>query len=299
LYGLMQNALIQDGALDAANKRIGLGARLLEIDRASGATRELLYPLDTKGNGLNEIVAINDHEFLVIERDGDAGDLAKRKLIYKVDITGATDISGIAGLPTSGVVPGVVPVSKRLFIDLLDPAFGLKGPNFPEKIEGLAFGPPLADGRLTLLVTSDNDFSSTAPTRVFAFAIGAPALPAFAPQVLRPHIDVLPHVRHKAIRPGAPGLVPVAVHGSPLLPSRAFDIASLRLGGARVMSIGPKKVAACARFDENDDGDEDLVCVFDQREMVIPEGSSTVELAGVTSTGAPLRGSDRARIVRD
>ena len=299
LYGLMQNALIQDGALDAANKRVGLSARLLEIDRASGATRELLYPLDTKGNGLNEIVAINDHEFLVIERDGDAGDLAKRKLIYKVDITGATDVSAIAALPTAGVVPGVVPVAKTLFIDLLDPALGLKGPNFPEKIEGLAFGPRLADGRVTLLVTSDNDFSATAPTRVFAFALGASAVPGFAPQVLRPQIDVQPQVRHNVIHPGAPGFVPVAIYGSALLPSRAFDIASLRLGGAQVVTIGPKKRPACARLDENDDGDDDLICVFDQREIVIPTGSSIIELEGATSTGTPLRAHDRARIVRD
>jgi hypothetical protein len=299
LYGLMQNALIQDGALDAANKRVGLSARLLEVDRASGATRELLYPLDNKGNGLNEIVAINDHEFLVIERDGDAGDLAKRKLIYKVDITGSTDVGAIASLPTTGVVPGVVPVAKTLFIDLLDPAFGLKGPNFPEKIEGLAFGPRLADGRLTLLVTSDNDFSVTAPTRVFAFAIATPALPSFAPQELRPQIDVQPQVRHNIVHPGAPGLVPVAIYGSTLLPSRAFDIASLRLAGAKVVTVGPKKRPACARFDENDDGDDDLVCVFDQRDLVVPQGSSSLEFEGATSTGTPLRAHDRARIARD
>ncbi|MBS0641298.1 MAG: PEP-CTERM sorting domain-containing protein, partial [Proteobacteria bacterium] len=53
-----------------------------------------------------------------------------------------------------------------------DPSFGLAGDAFPEKIEGLAFGPDLADGRHILFVTSDNDFLDT-PTHVYAFAIGA------------------------------------------------------------------------------------------------------------------------------
>ncbi len=65
----------------------------------------------------------------------------------------------------------MAPASKAPYLDLLDPAFGLAGSNFPEKIEGLAFGPDLADGRHLLLVTSDNDFVATQPTRFFAFAL--------------------------------------------------------------------------------------------------------------------------------
>jgi hypothetical protein len=300
LYGLMQNALIQDGALDAANKRIGLNVRLVELDRASGnATRELVYPLDTKGNGLNEIVAINDHEFLVIERDGDAGDAAKRKLIYKIDITGATDVSGVASLPTGTPIPGVVPVSKSLFIDLLDPAWGLKGPGFPEKIEGLAFGPRLPDGRLTLLVTSDNDFFPAVSTKVYVFALGAAVLPSFEPQILQPRIDVHPQSRQNLLRPGAPGLVPVAIHGSDLLPSEAFDVRSLRLGGAKVVTLGHRQRPVCARFDENDDGHDDLICVFDQSQIVVPPKQGVIELRGATTSGNPLRAQDRVKVLRD
>jgi hypothetical protein len=39
-------------------------------------------------NGVNEILATNDHEFLVIERDGGAGAAAVTKQIFRVDITG-------------------------------------------------------------------------------------------------------------------------------------------------------------------------------------------------------------------
>jgi len=61
-------------------------------------------------------------------------------------------------------------VTKAAFVDLLDTAFGLKGNTFPEKIEGLAFGPDLADGRHTLIVTNDNDFLA-APNNFYVFAI--------------------------------------------------------------------------------------------------------------------------------
>ena len=48
----------------------------------------------------------------------------------------------------------------------------------PEKIEGLAFGPDLEDGRRLLLVTSDNDFVSQNPSYIYAFAVPRKALEA-------------------------------------------------------------------------------------------------------------------------
>ncbi len=185
LYGIMQNALIQDNALDSSRKRVGKNNRILEIDVQTGATREFLYQLEDKGNGVNEILAVNDHEFLVLERDGKAGAKAAFKKIFKIDLTGATDISAIASLPEKTVPEGVTPVSKSLFLDLLDSSFGLAGEDFPEKIEGLAFGPFLADGRLPLLVTSDNDFLMEQPTNIYVFAIDPEDL-NYVPQTVVP-----------------------------------------------------------------------------------------------------------------
>jgi hypothetical protein len=182
LYGLMQSALIQDGALDASLKRIGTNNRIVEIDLDTGAIREFLYQLDKASTGVNELLAANDHQFLVIERDGNAGTAAAFKKIYEIDITGATDIRGVPQLPTTGTPDGVVPVTKTLFLDLLDPVFGLAGPTFPEKIEGLAFGPDLRDGRHLLIVTNDNDFVPTQPNRFFAFAVDRTDLPGFEAQ---------------------------------------------------------------------------------------------------------------------
>lgn len=198
LYGIMQNALIQDGALNANNSRRGVNNRILEIDVATGATREFLYQLDNRSFGVNEMVAIDDHQFLVIERDGAAGTAAAAKLIFKIDLTGADDISSIAKLPQTGLPdkpgqPGtpVKPVAKTLFLDLLSPAFGLAGATFPEKIEGLAFGPPLPDGRRLLLVASDNDFVVANPSKIFAFAIDAATLPTWQPQTLDARLPLI------------------------------------------------------------------------------------------------------------
>ena len=183
LYGLMQNALLQDGALDDEQERISTSARLIEVDLTSGAFREFLYPLDSAKLGTNEIVAINDHEFLVIERDGKKAASATVKRIYRIDIAGATDIRALPSLPSTGVPEGVVPVAKSLFIDLLDPAYGLAA-NIPEKIEGLAFGPDLAGGHHTLVITSDNDFQADQGSQFFVFGFDDADLPGFTPQAI-------------------------------------------------------------------------------------------------------------------
>ena len=185
LYGLMQNALLQDGALGAGNARVSTGARLVEVTLATGALREFYYPLEAASNGLNEILAIDDQRFLVIERDGRAGAAAQFKRIYKIDLSAASDIRNVKSLPSTGVPAEIVPVAKTLFLDLLDPAYGLAGAGFPEKIEGLAFGPTLPTGQRTLLVTADNDFFANQPSKMFVFGIDAADLPEFQAQQFR------------------------------------------------------------------------------------------------------------------
>jgi hypothetical protein len=64
-------------------------------------------------------------------------------------------------------------VKKELFIDLLDPALNL-APTIPEKLEGLAWGPDLPDGRHVLYVTSDNDLNPNLDNG----SVKTPTLPA-------------------------------------------------------------------------------------------------------------------------
>jgi hypothetical protein len=77
---------------------------------------------------------------------------------------------------------GVRAVRKSELCDLLDPRFHLAGPKFPAKIEGLAFGPDLPDGRRLLLVTTDNDLKADVDSWIWAFAIEPEALNSSRPR---------------------------------------------------------------------------------------------------------------------
>lgn len=165
LVAALQAPLIQDGG------RAGINCYLVEIDLAGGTSRVFLYPLAKSGLDVSEILAVNDHEFLVIERDSKRGKDSRDKKIFRIDITKSTDISRLASLPVNKLPEGVVAVKKQLFLDLLDPRYGLMGQDFPAKVEGLAFGPDLPDGRRLLIITSDNDFNAKETTRLFAFAV--------------------------------------------------------------------------------------------------------------------------------
>jgi hypothetical protein len=71
LVGIMQSPPIQDGGTNAAFTRI------VAIDIRTGGTHEYAYKLENIGAAskpkyptVSDIVAINDHQFLVDERDG-------------------------------------------------------------------------------------------------------------------------------------------------------------------------------------------------------------------------------------
>jgi hypothetical protein len=190
VYAIVQSPLFQDGAVDENNQAAGFNNRILEIDVATGKTREFVYQLDAKKNGVNEMVAVGDDQFLVLERDSEGSSTTAFARIFKVDIAGATDVSGVERLAVRNLPAGVRPVEKRLFIDLRDRRFNLTDPACPAKAEGLAFGPDLNDGRHLLLVSCDNDFNAQADTKIMAFAVASHALPAYRPQKSILRIDV-------------------------------------------------------------------------------------------------------------
>lgn len=153
LVGIMQAPLLQD-----TTKTV----HIVTIDIETGTTHEYAYNLTT-GSGVSEIVAINDHEFLIDERDGkglgDNSD-AKVKQIFKIDLTGAQEVTGLSGDLSAKAV------SKSLTLDLKNMlvAAGVAAQNIPAKIEGMAFGDDVIYNGInlhTLWVTNDNDFLST------------------------------------------------------------------------------------------------------------------------------------------
>ncbi|NLS27723.1 hypothetical protein S2M10_27250 [Sphingomonas sp. S2M10] len=156
LVGIMQAALEQDA--DKAGKLV----RIVTIDIATGATHEYGYRL-TGGSGVSEIVALNDHQFLIDERDGKGlgdGSTAKVKQLFLVDLNGAADITNLSG---KAALDKAVAKSSTPFLDLVAELAkqGVTGANVPAKIEGVSFGQDVAyNGGIyhTLYIANDNDF---------------------------------------------------------------------------------------------------------------------------------------------
>ncbi len=140
--------------------------RLRILDAGGSATAT--DPRQGRNIGLSAIIALNDHEFLVIERDNrgigvddPAGaNVVGSKRVFKIDITGATDVTSDV-LPGGALPGGIVPVTKSsVFIDLAANTLLPNGKQ-AEKWEGLAIGPRLFFGGHLILTGNDNDYSVT------------------------------------------------------------------------------------------------------------------------------------------
>jgi hypothetical protein len=184
-YAILQDPLVNEGAQDDGRRSRNL--RIVEYDVATGvSTGQYIYQLEDRadinarvpGNtfsatnqgrsiGASAIITLPDGTFLVLERDNrglgvDPTTLLPigSKRIFQIDLSGATDVSGVSLAGSNSLPVGVDAASKSLFIDI-QAALSAAGVVTAEKIEGLAFGSWLADGGLSLLVITDNDFSVT------------------------------------------------------------------------------------------------------------------------------------------
>src|SRR5215813_926204 len=202
LVGIMQAPLLQD-----TNNNI----RIVTIDIATGTTHEYAYKLTT-GTGVSEIVAINNHEFLVDERDGNGlGDSATspsaavNKRLYKIDLSqviGSHEVDNKSGNLSNDAFGGNPSLAKTEFLDVVAAlnAAGIDSHDIPSKIEGFAFGQDVViNGQLnhTLFMANDNDFLSTFPDGVhpgeipntnnfYVFAVAAADMPDFLSQAFVP-----------------------------------------------------------------------------------------------------------------
>lgn len=205
LFGAMQSPLIQDGGTAGAYTRI------LRIDVRTGKTMQYAYPLTNIGTAekpkyptISDVVAVNDHELLVDERDGKGlGDnsAAVFKRVFRVDLAGAQDVSQASG--ESGLKPYAL--GKTLFLDVFEAlkGYGIRAEDIPAKIESLAFGPDVVVKGVmkhTLFIANDNDFLDPVkdtnhpngianPNQFFVFAVDPSDLPTYIAQRL-------PGIRH-------------------------------------------------------------------------------------------------------
>lgn len=164
--GLTSFAMLQSAMLDEGGSS-GVFNRIVKFDNVTGnALAQYAYRMEgsNQGRGISALVAINDHQFLVLERNNsgvgvDSNLASPNKKVFQIDITGASDVSAI-DLDAPGA--SFVTVSKNI-TPLLDLAANTPflGNRSPEKWEGLAVGPQLNDGSFLLLAGTDNDYSIT------------------------------------------------------------------------------------------------------------------------------------------
>ena len=186
LYAVMQDPLVQEGANN--DGRRSRNVRIVEFDLRSGRSNaQYVYQLEPiatlnaldpssdddfsathqgRSIGLSAIHALSDRDFLVLERDNrglgvevTAAPLHKR--VYRISLRGASNVATRSLAGSNDLPAGVRPVDKAPELDILAALRGAGARDIPEKLEGLAIGPRLRNGKHLVLIGSDNDYSVT------------------------------------------------------------------------------------------------------------------------------------------
>jgi len=189
LYAATENALVQDGPATALG--VASPSRIVSFNLATGAAgAEYVYrvepvalPASPPGgfmtNGLVELLAFGDRQFIAIERSfsagaatpgaGPFGPTGNTIRLYRVDARGATDVSGVDSLV--GAI--YTPVAKTLLLNLSDLKNDDGSSLALDNIEGISWG-PMVDGKQTLILVSDNNFGAAQFTQFVALQLATP-----------------------------------------------------------------------------------------------------------------------------
>ncbi|WP_256354536.1 MULTISPECIES: esterase-like activity of phytase family protein [unclassified Variovorax] len=166
----MENALIQDGAIPTLDSPGG-PSRFTALDVDSGRVlRQIAYVNDAvpvrplvpgthAENGVSEILMLDAHRMLVLERAYAAGTGNSLRL-YEIDTRDAADVLLIEALKPGNHRP----VAKTLVAD-----FSTLSLSRLDNTEGMCWGLPLANGRRLLVVVSDDNFNPMQITQFAAF----------------------------------------------------------------------------------------------------------------------------------
>lgn len=173
-----EGALFQDGP--ASTFETGSLARILEFDlRSRQPVAEHVYevapwaePSDIFGvNGIVEVLPIDDAgTMLVMERSFSVGGVlgggtANVVVINEISTQGASNVLHEPALYVNDAPIKHRPVSQRTVFEFDDLGIPI------DNIEGMTFGPDLPDGRKTLVIVSDNNFSEAQFTQFIVLAL--------------------------------------------------------------------------------------------------------------------------------
>lgn len=179
LFAGLENALVQDGS--EAALEIASPSRLLKFDLESGElVAEFLYwtepvaepasvPEGLEVNGLVELLALDENHLLALERSFSMG-AGNTVRLFQIRLEGAADVQAWPALREVALAE-VAAVDKELLLDLAELE------TYLDNVEGMTFGPPLQDGRRTLILVSDDNFNPLVQTtQILAFALGVEPL---------------------------------------------------------------------------------------------------------------------------
>ncbi|NRT11423.1 esterase-like activity of phytase family protein [Flavobacterium sp. 14A] len=171
LYTNVEEPLYEDD--NQATTAKGGMIRLFEFDTKSNTnTAQYGYLLDPIAiapnphtgfavNGISSIQYYEPNRLLVVERSYSVGKQACTIKVYLCDFTEATNVKDVVSLQNQGVKLA----TKKLILNMDD--LGI----FTDNIEGITFGPKLANGKQSILFVSDNNFSDKQKTQVLLFEI--------------------------------------------------------------------------------------------------------------------------------
>lgn len=164
LYAGMERPGYDDG--DPPDRDHGALTRITKLDVATGEpVAQYAYPLEPAGaparsNGLTDLVALTESRFLVIERAGAPRPVVR---LFYAEVADATDVLETASLADTPVTP----LTKTLALDLT------ATPEIAplDNVEGITLGPRLPDGRQSVVLVTDDNFSPRQITQFLALAI--------------------------------------------------------------------------------------------------------------------------------
>lgn len=115
-----------------------------------------------KVNGISDILLLNNKQLLVIERSFSFGRLHHTIKVYLADISNATNIIDYTSLQKETAFK---PVTKKLLLNMDELGIHI------DNIEGICFGPRLANGKRSLFFVVDNNFNAIEKAQILLFEV--------------------------------------------------------------------------------------------------------------------------------
>ncbi|OUD35987.1 esterase-like activity of phytase family protein [Flavobacterium sp. FPG59] len=171
IYTNIEEPLFEDGN-QATTSKGGL-IRLYQFNAKTGKnTAQYGYLLDPIArepnpsgafavNGISAIQYYSKNKLFVVERSYSTGTQECTVKVFLCDLKKATNVKNNTSLLNQNIQLG----SKKLVLNMDD--LGI----FIDNIEGITFGPKLANGNRSLVLVSDNNFAEKQKTQFFLFEV--------------------------------------------------------------------------------------------------------------------------------